>query len=62
MGAIVDPFACGRDPLAGGIGCGMTDHGDDITMPTRLSSQNAEAVLGVVIGDAFDKAGQHFLG
>src|SRR5206468_3019414 len=61
MGAIVDPFACGRDPLTGGNGRGMADNCYDITMPTRLGSKNAEAVLSVVIGDALDEAGQHSL-
>jgi len=31
-------------------------------MAARLGSQNAKAVLGVVVGDALDEAGQHFLG
>jgi hypothetical protein len=42
--------------------CGMTDHSHEITMPARLGAQNAEAVLGVVVSDALDEAGQHFLG
>ena len=62
MGAVVDPFARGGDPLAGRNSCGMADHGHDITMPSRFGPQNAEAVLGVVVGDALDEAGQHFLG
>src|SRR5215510_10286747 len=61
MGAVVDPFAGGRDPLTGGNGCGMADHGYDITMPACLGSQNAEAVLGVVVGDALDEAGKSLL-
>ena len=62
VGAVVDPFARGGDPLAGRNGCGMADHGHDITMPARLGAQNAEAILGIVVGDALDEAGQHFLG
>ena len=62
VGAVVDPFARGGDPLAGRNGCGMADHGHDIAMPARLGAQNAEAVFGIVIGDALDEAGQHFLG
>jgi hypothetical protein len=61
MGAVVDPFAPCRDPRACN-GCGMADYGHDVTMPARLGSQNAKAVLGVVVGDALDEAGQHFLG
>jgi hypothetical protein len=40
----------------------MADHGHDVTMPARLGPQNAEAILGVMIGDALDEAGQYFLG
>ena len=60
--AVIDPFTRGRDPLAGGDGRGVADHRHDITMPARLGSQNTEAVLGVVVGDALDEAGQCFLG
>jgi hypothetical protein len=31
---------------------GVANDGYNITMPTRLGPENAEAVLGVVIGDA----------
>ena len=62
VGAVVDPFARGRDPLAGRNGCGMAHHGHEITMAARLGPQNAEAILGIMIGDALDEAGQHFLG
>ena len=34
----------------------------NVTMPARFGAQNAEAVLGIVVGDALDEAGQHFLG
>ena len=60
--AVIDPFARGRDPLAGGDGRGVADHRDDVTMPARLGSQDAEAILGVVVGDALDEAGQGFPG
>jgi hypothetical protein len=42
--------------------CGMSDHGHDIPMPAHLRAQNAEAVLGIVVGDALDEARQNFLG
>jgi hypothetical protein len=38
VGAIIDPFARGRDPLTGGNGCGMADHGHHVTMPACLGS------------------------
>ena len=62
MGAVVDPFAGGRDPLAGGNGCGMANHGHDVTMPARLGAQNAKTIFGVVVGYSLDEARQHFLG
>jgi len=40
----------------------VADHGHDVTIPARLGAQNAEAVLGVMVGNPLDKAGQHFLG
>src|SRR3989442_14068981 len=54
VGAVVDPFAGGRDPLAGGNGGGMANHGHDVTMPARPGAQNAKAVLGVVVGYSLD--------
>ena len=62
MGAVVDPFARGGDPLAGGDRRGVADDGHQIAMAARLGAQNAEAILGIVKGDALDEAGQHFLG
>ena len=62
MGAVVDPFARRRDPLAGGDRRGVADDGHQIAMSACLRPQNAEAVLGVVEGDPLDEAGEHFLG
>src|SRR6266487_3667302 len=61
-GAIVDPFAGGRDPLAGGNGRDMANHGHDVTMPARPGAQNTKTILGVVVGYSLDEARQHFLG
>ena len=62
MGTVVDPFARRCDPLAGCNGGRMAHHSYDIAMTARFGSQNAEAVLDVVIGDALNQAGQDFLG
>jgi hypothetical protein len=62
MGAVVDPFARGGDPLTRCDGCRIAYHGHDIAVASRLGSQHAEAILSVVIGDALDQAGQYFLG
>src|SRR5215468_3322096 len=62
VGAIVDPFAGGRDPLAGGNGCDMANHGHDVTMPARPGAQNTKTILGVVVGYSLDEAREHFLG
>ena len=59
---IVDPFARRRDPLAGRNGCGMADHGHDVTMTARLGPQHAKAVLDVMIRDALDKTCKNLLG
>jgi hypothetical protein len=54
-----DPFPRRRDPLAGGNGRGVTNHGYE---SARLGAENAEAVFFVVEGDALDEACQRFLG
>src|SRR5262249_59386772 len=59
VSAVIDPFAGGRDPLAGGNGSGMANHGHNVTMPARLSAQDAKTVLGVVVGYSLDEACQH---
>ena len=61
MGAVVDPFARRGDPLAGGDRGGVPDGGHQVAVPARLDAQNAEAVLGIVVGDALDETRQHLL-
>jgi hypothetical protein len=39
----------------------MADNGHDITMSARLRSQNAEAVLGIMVRDPLDETGKNFL-
>ena len=39
----------------------MANDCDEVAMPTRLDPKNTEAILGVVVSDAFDEARQHFL-
>jgi hypothetical protein len=39
----------------------VPDYSHDVTMPAHLGAQNAEAVLGIVVGDALDKARQNLL-
>ena len=62
MGAVVDPFARRRDPLAGGDHRGVADDGDQVAVAARLDAENAEAVLGVVERDTLDEAGQNLPG
>jgi hypothetical protein len=61
MSTVVDPFARGGDPLAGGDRGGMPDGGHQVTMSARLDAQNAEAVLGIVVGDSLDETREHLL-
>ena len=58
MGTVVDPFAGGRDPLAGRNGGRIAHHSYDVAMAARFGSQNAEAVFDVMIGDALNQPGQ----
>ena len=61
MGAVVDPFARGGNPLAGGNRGSMPDGGQQVAVPACLDAQNAEAVLGIVVGDPLDETRQDFL-
>ena len=62
MRMIVDPFARGGHPLAGGDHRCVADDGDQFTMAAGLESDDTKSVLGVVVGDTLDEAGQRFLG
>ena len=61
MGSVVDPLARRGNPLGGDAG-GVPDGSHQFTMTARLDADDAEAVLGVVVRDALDEAGQNFLG
>ena len=37
----------------------MADNGHDITMPARLSPQNAKAILDIMVGNPLDQPSQH---
>jgi hypothetical protein len=39
----------------------MAENGHDITIPARLGSQNAKAVLDIMVRDALDETGKNFL-
>jgi hypothetical protein len=41
--------------------CGVPDSGHQVAVPSRLDTENTEAVLSIVVGDPLDEAGQHFL-
>ena len=58
LAALASPFKSKRQQKTGN----MADHRHHLTMPARFCSQNAEPVLSVVVGDALEEAGQHFLG
>src|SRR5207245_559836 len=59
VSAVVDPFARRGDPFAGGDHRGVADDGDQVAVAARLDAENAEAALGVVERDAFDKTRQN---
>ena len=58
VGAVVHPFSGARDPLPGRHHGGVADNRDQVAMPPRPGPQHAEAVLGIVEGDALDQPGQ----
>jgi hypothetical protein len=59
MGAVVDPIAGRRDPLAGRDHGGMADQGDQLALATGLNPQDAKTIFGVLVSDALDQAGEH---
>jgi len=40
----------------------MADNGHNVTMPARLGTQDAKAILDIMVRDALDDAGKNFLG
>jgi len=52
---------CKSTPLACRNRSRLADDGQEIAMPARLGSENAEPVLLVVEGNTLDQAGQHLL-
>jgi hypothetical protein len=62
VGAVVGPAARELHPLAGRDGGGVPHHRDQIALPAGLDPQHAEAVLGIVVGDALDQPGQRLGG
>ena len=61
VGAVVDPVARRRDPLAGGDHRGVANDRHNVPMASRLGAQDAEAIFGIVIGHALNEARQNFL-
>src|SRR6516225_433703 len=59
MRAVVDPGPARLDELAGGDHRGMPDQGDEIALATRFDAEHAEAVVGVMEGDAVDQPRQN---
>ena len=62
VGAVVDPFARGCDPLARANRCGITNDRHNVTMPARFGPKDAKTVLSIVVGYPLDQTRQHFLG
>ena len=56
--AVVGPGAGGLDELAGRDQGGVADDRDEVALAARLDPQHAEAVVGVVEGDALDEPGE----
>ena len=56
MGAVADPKAAGGDPFACGDRRRMADDRHEVTFATGMDLQDSEAALGIVEGDALDRA------
>ena len=56
VGAVTDPDATGGDPFAGGDTWGMANHRYEVPFSTGMDLQHGEAILGIVVGDALDRA------
>src|SRR5262249_19833700 len=56
MSAIIRPVTRGRDPLARRNYRRMSNDRDEIAVASGLHPDDAEAVLGVLIGDAFNQS------
>jgi len=55
---IVDPAAARLNEFAGRDHRGMAENRDQVALASGLDPQHAEAVLGIVKGDAIDESGQ----
>jgi hypothetical protein len=62
MGAVFDPLSRRRNPFARRGYRRVADDSHEFSMPARLRSQHAEAVLDIVERHALDQTRQHFLG
>jgi len=62
VGAVIDPVPRRRNPFARRDYRRVADHGHEFSMPARLRSQYAEAVLDIVERDSLDETRQHLLG
>ena len=56
--AVGEPDAGGGDPLARADGRRVSDEGDEVALAARLHLQDGKAGLGIVEGDALDRARQ----
>ena len=60
MFAIGHPLAAGTGVFARCDGWGMTNQGDQFTLPLDLQTQNAEAILSIVVRHPLDEASDAF--
>jgi hypothetical protein len=59
VSAVIRPVAGSSDPLTGGNHRGMANDRDEIAVASRLHPDDAEAVFGVLVGDALNQSCQH---
>jgi hypothetical protein len=59
MSAVIRPVTRGRDPLTRGNHGGVANDRDEIAVASCLHPDDAETVLGVLVGDALNQSSKH---
>jgi hypothetical protein len=59
MGAVIDPGSARLDKLAGRDHRGVAEDRDQVALPARFDTENAEVVFRVMECDALDQTGQN---
>jgi hypothetical protein len=59
VGAVIDPVAARRNPLARRDRGSMANQGDQLAVASDLNPNDAKSILSVLVGDALDQSREH---